>query len=62
MSLFHLKLGTVGKIFLAGAAAWIAGRASKLMIRGTPQEVDALADALRASRRFNEIGSPVTEQ
>ena len=53
------KMSTVGKLFLAGMAAWIMGRASRMKVRGTRREIDAVAGALRSSRRFQqEIGMP----
>lgn len=53
------KMSTVGKLFLAGMAAWIMGRSSKLKIRGSRTQIDAVANALRSSRRFQrEIAKP----
>lgn len=53
------KMSTVGKLFLTGMAAWIVGRASKMKIRGSRQEVGAIERALRSSRRFqDEIKKP----
>jgi hypothetical protein len=49
-----IGLSTTGKLFLAGLAAWIVGRSSKLKIRGTKSEIRAVAEALRSSRRFQE--------
>lgn len=49
-----IKLTTTGKLFLAGLSAWIVGRASRLRVRGTKNEIVAIADALRSSRRFQE--------
>lgn len=49
-----LGLSTTGKLFLAGLAAWIVGRASKLRVRGTKKEITAIAGALRSSRRFQD--------
>jgi len=48
------KLNLPGKLFMAATAAWVLGRASQLRIKGTRQEIDALANALKASRRFNQ--------
>ena len=50
----ELKLNLLGKIFFASAAAWVVGKAVNLKIRGTPAEVQAVADAMLASRRFQE--------
>lgn len=49
-----IGLTTTGKLFLAGLAAWIVGRASKLRVRGTKNEITAIAGALRSSRRFQD--------
>lgn len=55
----NYHISTVGKIFLAGVAAWLVGRASKLKVRGTPDEVDALKNALMASKKFqDELNRP----
>lgn len=48
------RISTVGKLFLAGVAAYILGRPSRLKIRGNPYEVDALKNALLASRKFQQ--------
>jgi hypothetical protein len=48
------EITTVGKIFLAGIAAAILGKASNMRVRGTPDEIAALKDALLASREFQE--------
>lgn len=48
------KLSTVGKMALAGMAAWVMGRATRLKLRGSPEEVAAVAAALLASRKFRE--------
>ena len=53
------KLSTVGKLFLVGAGAWLIGKSSNLKLRGTKQELDAVTEALLASKRFqNELGKP----
>jgi len=50
----ELKLNLLGKIFFTAAAAWLIGRAVNMKIRGTPHEVQAVANAMMASRRFQE--------
>jgi hypothetical protein len=53
----ELKLNLLGKIFFAAAAAWLVGKAVNLKIRGTPDEIKAISDAMMASRRFqDELG------
>lgn len=48
------KMSTIGKLFLAGLAAWIVGKSSRMKIRGTQEEIDTIANALRASKRFRD--------
>lgn len=50
----ELRLNLLGKIFFAAVGAWLVGKATNLKIRGTPAEVKAVADAMMASRRFQE--------
>jgi len=55
----ELRLAPLGKIFFATVAAWLAGRAVNLRIRGTPEQVRAVSDAMLASRRFqDELSRP----
>lgn len=55
----ELKLNLLGKIFFTAAAAWLVGRVINMKIRGTPDEVQAVASALMASRRFqDELNRP----
>lgn len=50
----ELHLNLLGKVFIAAAAAWVIGKATNLKLRGTPQEVQAVANALQSSRRFQD--------
>jgi len=50
----ELKLNLLGKIFFTAAAAWLVGRAVNMKIRGTPHEVQAVANAMMASRLFQQ--------
>lgn len=50
----ELKLNLLGKIFFTAAAAWLVGRAINLKVRGSPHEVQTVANAMMASRRFQE--------
>ena len=50
----ELKLNLLGKIFFASVAAWLVGKAVNLKIRGTPEEIQAVTNAMMASRRFQE--------
>lgn len=48
------KLSTVGKLFAVGIGAWMAGNASRMKIRGNAKEINALAQALKNSKRFQQ--------
>ena len=50
--MFYLNL--TGKIFLASLGAWLAGKLVNMKLRGSQQEISAVANALTASRRFQE--------
>ena len=50
----ELRLNLLGKIFFASVAAWLVGKAVNLKIRGTPDEVQAVSNAMMASRTFQE--------
>ena len=50
----ELHMNLLGKIFLASMGAWLVGRATNLKVRGTQQEVQVVANAMLASRRFQD--------
>ncbi len=53
------KLSTTGKIFVAAVAGWLLGRKTNLKIKGSKEEVEKLAAALVASRKFqDELAKP----
>jgi hypothetical protein len=55
----ELKLNLLGKIFFVTAAAWLVGKAVNMKVRGSPHEVQAVSNALMASRRFqDELNRP----
>jgi hypothetical protein len=58
------SLSTTGKIFFAAMAAYLAGKYASgafLKVRGTPEELRAIAEALAASKAFqDEINNPTT--
>lgn len=55
----YYRLSTTGKLFIAGVAAWLIGQKTRLKIRGSKAEVEKLAAALVASRKFqNELKRP----
>lgn len=49
-----LELNLLGKIFLATLGAWFVGKVVNTKVRGTPEQIDALAKAMVASRRFQD--------
>lgn len=59
IALKEYKLSWAGKIFFAGAAAYIMGKGTQainlpIKIKGTPQQIQAITDAIVSSRRFQE--------
>mgnify|MGYP003560863629 CR=1 FL=1 len=50
----ELRLNLLGKIFFSAVGAWLVGKATNLKIRGTPEEVEAVSQAMMSSRRFQE--------
>lgn len=55
----EFKLSWAGKIFFAGAAAYILGSAGRqqkipIKVRGTPQQVKAIVDAVISSKQFQQ--------
>lgn len=47
-------LNLTGKIMLASLGAWMIGKVVNTKIRGNESEVKVIANALRASKRFQE--------
>ena len=50
----NLQLTTFGKIFLSLAGAWTLGRVVNAKIRGSKTQVDAIANAMASSRRYQD--------
>lgn len=50
----ELKMNLLGKVFLVAVASWLVGKATNLKLRGSHAEVEAVANAMMASRRFQE--------
>jgi len=55
----EFKLSWAGKIFFAGAAAFISGKAGRkqklpIKVRGTPQQMKAVVDAVVSSKKFQQ--------
>lgn len=49
-----MKLDLFGKIFLASLGAWVVGKATQTKIRGSKEEIHAVAGALMSSRKFQD--------
>jgi hypothetical protein len=47
-------MNIVGKLFLASVAAWLVGKVVNTKLRGSPREIQAVADAMLASKRFQD--------
>lgn len=58
-SINELKVNLLGKIFFGTLAAWLVGKAVNTKLRGTREQVEAVANAMTASRRFqDELNRP----
>lgn len=52
-------MNLIGKIFFASVAAWLLGKMVNVKVKGTPEEVDAVARAMLNSKRFqDELNRP----
>lgn len=50
----ELHVNALGKLFFAACAAWIAGHATSVKLRGTLDEVNAVTAAIVSSRKFQD--------
>lgn len=50
----ELHFNLLGKLTLAALGAWLVGKATNLKLRGNKQQVNAVANALLASRKFQD--------
>lgn len=48
------KLSASGKIFFASLVSYLMGGKSSVKIKGTQEQIKALADVVKATREFNE--------
>jgi hypothetical protein len=53
-ALNELHVGLLGKLFFAAVGAWLVGRATNTLLRGTPDEIQAVANAMVTSKRFQD--------
>lgn len=55
MELFEGKnVSTVGKLFLAGIAAWVLGKKTNLKLKGTPEQIECIKSCLLATKAFHD--------
>ena len=47
-------LNLTGKLFIVSLGAWLVGKYTNMKIRGSRDEMSAVANALLASKRFQE--------
>lgn len=50
----ELKVNLLGKIFFATLGAWLVGKFVNTKLRGSREEIEAVANALAASKRFQD--------
>jgi hypothetical protein len=50
----ELHVGLLGKIFFATVGAWLVGKATNTKLRGTQTEVQTVANAMLASKKFQD--------
>ena len=50
----ELHLNLLGKMFIGAIGAWLVGKLTNIKVRGTQEQVNAVANAMMASRRFQD--------
>lgn len=50
----ELHVNLLGKLFFATVGAWLVGKTTNVLLRGTQTEVQAVTNAMLASRRFQD--------
>jgi hypothetical protein len=50
----ELHVNLIGKLFFAAVGAWLIGKATNIKLRGTKEEINAVANAMMASKRFQD--------
>lgn len=48
------QLNLLGKLFVTAVGAWLVGKATNVKVRGSQDEVQAVANAMLASKRFQQ--------
>lgn len=55
----ELRVNLLGKVFFATLGAWLVGKMVNTKLRGDQREIEAIGNALAASRRFqDELNRP----
>jgi hypothetical protein len=50
----NYKLSATGKLFFASLVAYLAGSKSIVKLKGTPEQIKAISDAVIASKEFQD--------
>jgi hypothetical protein len=50
----ELHTNLLGKLFFTAIGCWLVGKATNTILRGTQSEINAIANAMMASKRFQE--------
>lgn len=50
----ELHTNLLGKIFYSTIGAWLVGKATNTILRGTQSEIQAISNAMLASKRFQQ--------
>lgn len=50
----ELKINFIGKLFFATLGAWLLGRSVNTKLRGSHEQINAVANALTASKKFQD--------
>lgn len=55
----ELRINFIGKLFFATLGAWLLGRTVNTKLRGSNEQINAVANALSASKKFqDELNRP----
>lgn len=50
----ELHTNLLGKLFYTAIGAWLVGKVTNVVLRGTQSEVQAISNAMLASKKFQE--------
>lgn len=55
----ELRINFIGKLFFATLGAWLLGRSVNTKLKGSQEQIQAVANALSASKKFqDELSRP----